>query len=74
MEYTAGDVQKGPVLLETLLMGMISNSKLHHTIMLCMSTHHILPTYISRIIYIYYCKCDQVIHVQRLDQMGHFTF
>ena len=52
MEYAAGDVQKGPLLLESPLMGTISNSKLHHTIMLCMSTHHILPTYISRIIYI----------------------
>ena len=38
--------------------------------MLWMSTHHILL--ISRTIYIYYCKCDQVLHVQRLDQMGPF--
>jgi len=35
MEYATGDAKKGPVLLETPLKGMISNSKLHHTIMLC---------------------------------------
>ena len=49
MEYAT---RPGPLLLESPLMGMISNSKLHHTIMLWMSTHHILPTYISRTIYI----------------------
>ena len=31
MEYATGDAQKGPVLLELPLNGMISNSKLHHT-------------------------------------------
>ena len=36
MEYATGDVQKGPVLLASPLKGMISNSKLHHTIMLWM--------------------------------------
>ena len=32
MEYAAGDVQKGPVLLESQLKRMISNSKLHHAV------------------------------------------
>ena len=36
MEHATGDPQKGPVLLELPLNGMISNSKLHHTIMLWM--------------------------------------
>ena len=36
MEYATGDAQKGPVLLESPLKGMISNNKLHHAIMLCM--------------------------------------
>ena len=34
LEYATGDAQKGPVLLESPLKGMMSNSKLHHTIML----------------------------------------
>ena len=36
MEYATGDVQKGPVLLESPLKGIISNSKLHPTIMMWM--------------------------------------
>ena len=45
-EYATGDPQKGPVLLESPLKGMILNSKLHHTIMLWMSTHPIQATYL----------------------------
>ena len=36
MGYATGDMQKGPVLLESPLRGMTSNTKLHHTIMLWM--------------------------------------
>ena len=39
MEYATGDVQKGAVLLESPLKGMISNSKLHHTIIFGCSRH-----------------------------------
>ena len=44
MEYAAGDVQKGPVLLESQLKGMISNSKLHHAVGVYLS----YTTYFSR--------------------------
>ena len=36
MEYATGDAQNRPVLLESPLKGLISNTKLHHTIMLWM--------------------------------------
>ena len=39
MEYATGDVQKGALLLESPLKGMISNSKLHHTIICGCSRH-----------------------------------
>ena len=48
MEYAAGDVQKGPVLLESQLKGMISNSKLHHAV----GVYSSYTTYFSHYLYL----------------------
>ena len=48
MEYAAGDVQKGPVLLESQLKGMISNSKLHHAV----DVYSSYTTYFSHYLYL----------------------
>ena len=66
MEYAAGDVQKGPLLLESQLKGVISNSKQHHTIMLWVSTHHYFLHYL-------YSKCVTCTKVGPNVTFSHFV-
>ena len=84
MEYATGDAQKGPVLQESPLKGMISNCTMH-TIMLWMShagegdsERHKKKSqgrnFFISTIRIYNCKCDQVCtKVRPIGTVSHYS-